>query len=113
MLYLHVWHLPPAANTAILALLVALVFVPFRYVYPSRTVRWRLATNLLGTVWGVSMVVMIWRLPAVDGPWMPLSLVFPVYYLSLSAYLSALEGRQVRPGPSPPVRPGRSPDRPD
>ena len=32
---------------------------------------------------------MIWRLPATDGPWMVLSLVFPVYYFALSLWLHA------------------------
>ena len=32
---------------------------------------------------------MIWRLPAIDGPWMMLSLVFPVYYFALSLWLHA------------------------
>jgi len=95
-LYLYVWRLPPAMNAAILVLLVVLVFVPIRYVCPSRTATWRLATNVLGVVWGVAMAMIIWRLPAVDGPWMPLSLVFPVYYLGLSALLSAVERRQAR-----------------
>ncbi len=90
-LYLYVWGLAPAVNAAILVLLVVLVFVPTRYVYPSRTSTWRLATIGLGTVWGVCLFMMIWRLPAVDGPWMPVSLVFPVYYLVLSARLSAAE----------------------
>ncbi len=90
-LYLYVWHLAPLTNAAILALLVVLVFVPTRYVYPSRTSTWRVATNLLGATWGVCLFMMIWRLPAVDGPWMPLSLVFPLYYLGLSAKLSVDE----------------------
>jgi len=90
-LYLYVWGFPPALNAAILAFLVVMVFVPTRYVYPSRTSTWRVATILLGTVWGVCLFMMIWRLPAVDGPWMPLSLIFPVYYLVLSARLSAAE----------------------
>ena len=92
-LYLYVWPFSQAANAAMLVLLVALVFVPTRYVYPSRTTTWRTATVILGSVWGICMIVMIWRLPAVDGPWMPLSLVFPVYYLLLSARLSAAERR--------------------
>lgn len=95
-LYLYVWRLPSAMNAAILILLVVLVFVPIRYVYPSRTTKWRLATNLLGAVWGVAMAMIIWRLPSVDGPWMPLSLVFPVYYLGLSARLSLDERRTRR-----------------
>lgn len=90
-LYLYVWHFAPLTNAAILALLVVLVFVPTRYVYPSRTSTWRVATNVLGATWGVCLFMMIWRLPAVDGPWMRLSLVFPIYYLVLSARLSAAE----------------------
>ncbi len=89
--YLYVWRFSPTTNAAILALLVVLVFVPVRYVYPSRTRTWRVATNLLGATWTASLFVMIWRLPALDGPWQMLSLVFPVYYLVLSATLSAAE----------------------
>jgi len=33
--------------------------------------------------------VMVWRLPATDGPWTALSLVFPVYYVGLSLALHA------------------------
>ena len=36
-LYLYVWRLPPIVNAAILLALAVLVFVPIRYVYPSRT----------------------------------------------------------------------------
>ncbi len=90
-LYLYVWRFSQSANAAFLAFLVVMVFVPTRYVYPSRTATWRVATTLLGTVWGVCLFMMIWQLPAVDGPWMPLSLVFPAYYFVLSARLSAAE----------------------
>jgi phosphatidylcholine synthase len=92
-LYLFVCQLSPAVNAAILVVLVALVFVPTRYVYPSRTSTWRVATVLLGLLWGVCVVAMIWRLPVVEGPWLPLSLVFPVYYFVLSARLSDAERR--------------------
>ena len=90
-LYLYVWRFSQAANAAFLAFLVVMVFVPTRYVYPSRTATWRVATNLLATVWGVCLFMMIWQLPAVDGPWMWLSLVFPAYYFVLSARLGAAE----------------------
>ena len=69
--------------------LVGLVFVPLRYVYPSRTRTWRPATLLLGVIWALLTAIVIWRLPAVDGPWLPLSLVFPVYYVALSLWLTA------------------------
>ena len=40
-LYLYVWRLPAAANAVLLIVLAVLVFVPIRYVYPSRTVTLR------------------------------------------------------------------------
>lgn len=89
--YLYVWRFSQTTNAAMLAFLVMMVFVPTRYVYPSRTTTWRAATNVLATTWGVCLAAMIWRLPALDGPWMPLSLVFPAYYFVLSARLSAQE----------------------
>ena len=92
-LYLYAWRLPPAANAAVVAVLVALVFVPIRYVYPSRTRTWRPATLALGAAWSAILAVVVWRLPAVDGPWLVLSLVFPAYYAGLSLWLTWRERR--------------------
>jgi phosphatidylcholine synthase len=39
--YLYVAGLSPEVNAAILATFVVLVFVPIRYLYPSRTVAWQ------------------------------------------------------------------------
>lgn len=89
--YLYVWRLPAAVNAALLVVLAILVFVPFRYVYPSRTETLKVPTLVLGTVWAMAMVVAMWRLPATDGPWLPLSLVFVVYYTALSVYLHGRE----------------------
>ena len=91
--YLVDWQLSPAANAVILVVLVMLVFVPLRYVYPSRTVAWRPATIVLGTIWGVCLTAMIWRLPGGGGMWSWLALVFPVYYLALSLRLTLADHR--------------------
>ena len=88
-LYLYVWRLPEVANAVLLSALAVLVFVPIRYVYPSRTVTLRVPTLVLGAIWALLVLVAIWRLPATDGPWLNLSLVFPVYYTALSFYLHA------------------------
>ena len=88
-LYLYVWRLPEVANAVLLSALAELVFVPIRYVYPSRTVTLRVPTLVLGAIWAVLILVAIWRLPATGGPWLNLSLVFPVYYTALSFYLHA------------------------
>ena len=90
-LYMYVWRLSPVVNTLILAALAVLVFVPLRYVYPSRTKTLRIPTLVLGVLWAVGIVVAAWRLPETDGPWLPLSMVFVVYYLALSFWLHARE----------------------
>lgn len=94
-LYLYVLGLDPAANAAVLILLAALVFVPIRYVYPSRTVPWRLPTVVLGTTWAGLMTVIAWRLPDVPRPAVSASLIFPVYYVGLSLALHTR--RRTRP----------------
>jgi phosphatidylcholine synthase len=92
--YMYLWQTPPLVNALVLAALAVLVFVPIRYVYPSRTETWRPATLILGTTWAASIVWVIWRLPASGGPWLWFSLVFPVYYIALSLKLSAAERLQ-------------------
>ena len=88
VIYLYVWQLAPAVNAAILLVLSLLVFVPIRYVYPSRTTAFKMPTLVLGTIWALLLAWMVWRLPATDGPWMVMSLVFPVYYVGLSLWLN-------------------------
>jgi phosphatidylcholine synthase len=85
--YMYVLRPAPMVNAVVLLVLAILVFVPIRYVYPSRTVVLRVPTLMLAFFWGVVGIVMIWRLPATDGPWTTLSLVFPVYYFALSLWL--------------------------
>jgi phosphatidylcholine synthase len=65
-----------------------LVFVPLRYVYPSRTETLRLLTIALGALWAMLALWILWRLPVTDGPWTLVSLTFPMYYLALSLWLN-------------------------
>jgi len=86
-MYMYVLRLSPMANAAVLLAFAVLVFVPIRYVYPSRTVALRVPTLILAVAWGVLGAFVIWRLPSTDGPWALLSLAFPVYYAVLSLWL--------------------------
>jgi phosphatidylcholine synthase len=90
--YLYVWRLPPELNALILVALAVLVFVPIRYVYPSRTTTMQAPTLALGTIWAALVAFMVWRLPATNGPWAALSLVFPGYYAALSLWLNLRRG---------------------
>ena len=88
VLYLYVFQLAPMINAAILIAFVALVFVPIRYVYPSRTDTLRSVTMILGFTWAAMVMWMVYLLPDTSGPWAMLSLVFPIYYMALSLWLS-------------------------
>jgi len=84
VLYLLLTRWPAVVNASVLVTLAVLVFVPIRYLYPSRTPVWRLPTNVLGAIWGLLMLVMLWEYPAVNRTLLLLSYVFPAYYLALS-----------------------------
>ena len=85
--YLYVAGWTPATNAAILLILALLVFVPIRYVYPSRTPTWRPLTMTLGVAWTGLMFGLLWQLPDVSRSLLWASLVFPVYYVLLSLRL--------------------------
>ena len=89
VLYLFLAAWPPGVNAAILLALAVLVFVPIRYVYPSRTPVWRAPTIALGAAWGVAMLLMLWEYPVVRPALLTASLIFPLYYVALSLMLNA------------------------
>jgi phosphatidylcholine synthase len=88
-IYLIALRPAPAVAAAILLTLAALVFVPIRYVYPSRTVYLRPLTLALGAPWAVALVALIWLLPAPPAWLVWGSLIYPVYYVALSLWLTA------------------------
>ena len=103
VLYLFLAGWTPAVNGAILLALAVLVFVPLRFVYPSRTPAYRWLTNVLGAIWGVTLAAMLRQFPDVSRTVFALSLLFPVYYVVLSLVLhrrrGAMSVETARPGP--------------
>ena len=85
--YMYVAQWPQVINAAVLVAAAVLVFVPMRYVYPSRTPTARTPTIILGVVWGILMVGMVWQLPEVSRWLLWTSLLFPGYYIALSLIL--------------------------
>lgn len=92
--YLLVAGLPTGLNAAILLVLAGLVFVPIRYLYPTRGAVLQRTTNLLGLLWGGQMIALLWQVPDVSRSLLASSLVFPAYYTAVSL---ALELRRRRP----------------
>jgi len=87
-LYVWLFGLEPAAATTVVLVFSALVFVPLKYVYPSKLRRMRLVTNGAGTLW-ILLLAFIVLFPDAADAWhlTALSLVFPAWYLVLSAWL--------------------------
>jgi phosphatidylcholine synthase len=94
VLYVVVLGLDPVVNACVLLGLAVLVFVPVRYVYPSRTPTLRAVTVALGSLWGILVFAIIWRLAAPPPLLVYASLAFPVYYVLLSL---ALQARRSHP----------------
>ncbi len=86
--YAIVFSLSPEAVGTILVVCSLLVFVPIRYVYPSRTVAFRKLTMTLTGLWFVCYSAILFQMPEPDPGFLLFSLLYLVYYLSLSLHLS-------------------------
>ena len=96
--YVIVLDLEPRTVAVLLMVCVVLVFLPVGYVYPSRTGTLRRTTLALTTVWLVSYAVLLSQLPSPGVVWLTISVVYVLYYVALSLYLTARR-RQARSRP--------------
>lgn len=85
--YLWVLGLPPVANALILTAFAALVFVPLRYLYPSRMTRLRAPTVGLGLVWAAVLLYAMLDITRASHTLIVASLAYPAYYFLLSFVL--------------------------
>ena len=85
--YLYLLNSPLWINAFLIIALSVLVFLPIKFIYPSRTPRFRAATNILGALWGAAVLYLIYRLPESSIPIVFASLAFPAYYIALSLWL--------------------------
>jgi phosphatidylcholine synthase len=65
-----------------------LVFVPIKYLYPSRSPILRGPTIGLGILWGILVLATIYLLPHPPMLLVYASLLYPAYYLILSLWVS-------------------------
>ncbi|HZP40706.1 MAG TPA: CDP-diacylglycerol O-phosphatidyltransferase [Candidatus Binatia bacterium] len=87
--YLYALGWPPVLNAVVLVALSVAVFVPVRYVYPSRTAALRPVTLALALAWGAVVLYVLARLDSAPRSLVVASLAFPVYYVGLSLTLHA------------------------
>ena len=87
--YVIVLDLGDLVTAAVLVLFAILVFVPIRYLYPSRMQALQGLTLTLTVVWLVSYAVLVVQLPD-PNPWVvAVSLGYMAYYWGLSIWMTA------------------------
>ena len=84
--YLFLLGLNPWVNFAVVAVLTALVFVPIKYIYPSRTSMHQGLTLVLSALWAIANIVIVATYPN-HAAWLVwASLLFGLYYVGMSVY---------------------------
>ena len=96
--YAIVFEPGPAALAAVLAACSLLVFVPIRYVYPTRTIAFRKISLALTALWLVSYALILVEMPDPDPLVLSFSILYLFYYFGLSLLLSSrmLEERRAQ-----------------
>ena len=86
VVYMMLFGPAPWIYALILTILVAMVFIPIKYIYPSRTEVFPRLTMALGLIWAVVFSYLLIAYP--DQPaWLVwASLFYPIYYYALSFY---------------------------
>jgi phosphatidylcholine synthase len=90
--YAVVMDLSASTLTVILIVCSVLVFVPVKYIYPSRTLVLRRTNLLLAVGWLVTYGALLLQMPQVSGLLLGVSLGYVAYYAAASVYLT-LKGR--------------------
>lgn len=86
--YAIVFGMSPVAVGAMLLICSVLVFIPVRYLYPSRTVAFRPLTLALTALWMLNYALILLQMPAPNALLSNFSLIYLVYYLGMSFYLT-------------------------
>jgi phosphatidylcholine synthase len=86
--YIIVLGLSPVVTGVLLVVFSVLVFIPVKYVYPSRTKAFRSLNLLTTAIWLASYAVLLAQMPHPNAIVVVISLAYLVYYAGLSLYLT-------------------------
>ena len=87
-IYFWLLEISPLSGTVIVAFFSVAVFVPLKYIYPSKLSVLKKTTNLGGMAWGSLMTaIVLFPETAARNDWIEISLIYPAYYLALSFWL--------------------------
>lgn len=86
--YVIVLEIGTTATGIILLLCAIMVFVPIRYLYPSRTKHFRSISLVLTAVWFATYAIILRQMPDPNRVVIGLSMAYIVYYAGVSLYLT-------------------------
>ena len=98
--YVVVLELPAVVTALIVIVCAVLVFVPVKYVYPSRTNAFRALNLGLAAAWVALYAVILLDYPDPNPVAVGLSLAYVAYYAVVSVYLTATSRRVLRRRPA-------------
>ncbi|WP_131739767.1 phosphatidylcholine synthase [Legionella adelaidensis] len=90
--YMFIFNTSMVTNAWILSVLCVLIFVPVKYVYPSRldyltqSKRLKLLMHLCSLLFGISSALILWTYPEQHPALLAISLGYVIMYLILSIY---------------------------
>lgn len=90
--YVVIFDLGVSAVSVLLAVCSVLIFIPIRYIYPTRTEIFGRLSVTLTALWLASYAAILLQMPNPEGPdpaLLAFSLAYLVYYFGMSLYLSA------------------------
>jgi len=92
LFYMFIFNTSMNVNMWILISFCVLVFVPIKYVYPSRldyltnSIRLKYLMHTCSALYGISSTMILWQYPSIDSLWLGLSFGYVIMYLFLSFY---------------------------
>jgi phosphatidylcholine synthase len=86
--YALVFDLSVGTVAVVILVCSALVFIPIRYVYPTRTAYFRRLSLLMTALWLLSYAVILLQMPDPEPLVLGFSILYLIYYLGLSLHLN-------------------------
>lgn len=95
VIYFMFLGLDPLINFGIIVLLGIMVFIPVKYIYPSRTKEFRILNLVLTCIWGIAFVIMIFMFPNSPVHLVHASLIYIAYFFLVSFYITIQKKRGI------------------
>lgn len=86
--YIYLLNLPDDYASVILLMFCAVTFLPVKFIYPTRTPFLRTLTLILGSIFSVQMVLLVYYFDKSPMFLIYSSFLFPFYYFGLSFYMN-------------------------